>query len=133
MLQSPNSLYSSGREEDLIRDLGVDLKKFETAFERDFYPSLYGLSRGTFFNREAFGRDVLVTGDPGGDGDEPPRNAKPLKEFVAGFPISDAGKAQIDALYPAPTTCSLLENPPLKSAPSSSAPAGRDYLTRIWG
>ena len=43
----------------LLRDLGVDITRFETAFERDLYPSL-GLSRGMFFNREAFGRDVLV-------------------------------------------------------------------------
>ena len=57
-LQSPNSLYSPVAK-GLLRDLGVDITRFETAFERDLYPSL-GLSRGMFFNREAFGRDVLV-------------------------------------------------------------------------
>ena len=62
-LQSPNSLYSPVAK-GLLRDLGVDITRFETAFERGLYPSL-GLSRGMFFNREAFGRDVLVTGDPG--------------------------------------------------------------------
>ena len=67
-LQSPNSLYSPVAK-GLLRDLGVDITRFETAFERDLYPSL-GLSRGMFFNREAFGRDVLVTGDPGsGEGE----------------------------------------------------------------
>src|SRR4051812_43989926 len=85
-LQSPNSLYSPVAK-GLLRDLGVDLKKFETAFERDFYPSL-GLSRGTFFNREAFGRDVLVAGDPGRGEDSARPNARPLAEFVSGFPIS---------------------------------------------
>ncbi len=63
-LQSPNTLFSAVAK-GLIGDLGVDIKRFETAFDRKFYPSL-GLSRGVFFNREAFGRDVLVTGDPGG-------------------------------------------------------------------
>ena len=44
-LQSPNSLYSPVAK-GLLRDLGVDIKRFETAFERELYPSL-GLSRGT--------------------------------------------------------------------------------------
>ena len=61
-LQSPNSLYSPVAK-GLLRDLGVDIARFETAFERRLYPSL-GLSRGVFFDREAFGRDVLVAGDP---------------------------------------------------------------------
>src|SRR3954453_11120566 len=64
-LQSPKSLYSPVAK-GLLRDLGVDITRFETAFERGLYSSL-GLSRGMFFNREAFGRDVLVTGDPGGE------------------------------------------------------------------
>ena len=99
-LQSPNSLYSPVAK-GLLRDLGVDITRFETAFERDLYPSL-GLSRGMFFNREAFGRDVLVHRRSGArDADETARrrNAKPLAEFVAGFPISEASKAQIVALY----------------------------------
>src|SRR3954470_4403014 len=90
-LQSPKALYSPIAK-GLLRDLGVDIKRFETAFERGLYPSL-GLSRGTFFNREAFGRDVLVTGEPAsGEGAVRP-NARPLDQFVSGFPISDAGKA----------------------------------------
>jgi spermidine dehydrogenase len=60
-LQSPKTLYSDVAK-DLLRDLGVDLARFETAFERGLYSSL-GLSRGVFFARAAFGRDVLVAGD----------------------------------------------------------------------
>jgi spermidine dehydrogenase len=96
-LQSPNSLYSP-MAKGLLRDLGVDIARFETAFEPGLYRSL-GLSRGTFFNREAFGRDVLVTGDPGRDGDNTPANAKYLSEFVSAFPIAEASKQQIVALY----------------------------------
>src|SRR5260221_280565 len=63
----------------------------------------FGLARGVFFAREAFGRDVLVAGEPSGGGtDERSRrlaNAKPLGEFVAAFPISSASKAQLLALY----------------------------------
>mgnify|MGYP003342337589 CR=1 FL=1 len=61
-LQSPNSLYKQPPKR-LLRELGVDIKRFETAFDRALYPSL-GLSRGVFFPREHFGRDTLVTGDP---------------------------------------------------------------------
>src|SRR5262245_24538930 len=94
-LQSPNSLFSPVAKA-LLRDLGIDIKKFETAFERDLYPPL-GLSRGVFFTREAFGRDVLVTGEPArASADEyARRNARPLPEFVAQFPISPASQAQL--------------------------------------
>ena len=61
-LQSPNSLYSPVAK-GLLRDLGVDVARFETAFDRELY-SRSGLSRGVFFNREDFGRDTLVTGEP---------------------------------------------------------------------
>ena len=61
-MQSPKALYTKTAK-FLINELGVDIERFETAFERDLYPSL-GLSRGVFFPREHFGRDTLVTGDP---------------------------------------------------------------------
>ena len=96
-LQSPNALFSPVAK-GLIRDLGVDITRFETAFERNLYPSL-GLSRGTFFNREAFGRDVLVTGDPGRSEGSARPNGKSVAEFVSGFPISEESKAQIVGLY----------------------------------
>ena len=100
-IDSPKTRYSDVAK-GLLRDLGVEIERFETAFERTLYASL-GLSRGVFFAREGFGRDVLVTGEPSGGGtDERSRrlaNAKPLGEFVAAFPISSASKAQLLALY----------------------------------
>jgi spermidine dehydrogenase len=127
-LQSPNWLYSPVAK-SLIRDLGVDTARFETAFERDFYPSL-GLSRGTFFHREAFGRDVLVTGDPGGGSARP--NTKPIAQFVAGFPISKAGKAQIVALY-AGTSDPLAGKSQDAKREILKRTSYRDYLTKICG
>ena len=100
-IDSPKTHYSDVAK-GLLRDLGVEIERFETAFGRTLYASL-GLSRGVFFAREAFGRDVLVAGEPsGGRTDESSRrlaNAKPLGEFVAAFPISSASKAQLLALY----------------------------------
>jgi spermidine dehydrogenase len=129
-LQSPNSLYSPVAK-GLLRDLGVDITRFETAFERGLYPSR-GLSRGTFFNREAFGRDVLVVGDPGRDEENPGGKAKPLSEFVSAFPIAATSKAQIMALYSGAVD-------PLagKSADEKrellKRTSYRDYLTKICG
>ena len=102
-LQSPKTLYSEVAK-GLLRDLGVDIGRFETAFDRKLYRSL-GLSRAIFFAREAFGRDALVRGDtlalPEGDGLPATRNGRPPEAFVAALPISDAGKAQLVALYDA--------------------------------
>ena len=100
-LQSPKGLYSAVAK-DLLKDLGVDIERFEQAFERKLYPSL-GLSRGVFFAREAFGRDVLVTGDPSSmaaDDLAPGMlNARPIRDFVADFPLSAESRAQVLALY----------------------------------
>ena len=43
-MQSPKNLYSPVAKE-LLRELGIDLTRFETAFDRNLYASL-GLSRG---------------------------------------------------------------------------------------
>ncbi len=99
--QSPNSLWRPAAK-GLLQALGVDLARFNTAFERTLYPSL-GLSRGVFFAREAFGRDVLVPGEPERrNTDEAARrlsNARPLADFLADVPMSEAGKAQLRELY----------------------------------
>src|ERR1700730_6201343 len=100
-LQSPKTLYSNVAK-GLLRDIGVDIGRFKTAFDRNLYPSL-GLARAVFFAREAFGRDALVRGDtlalPEGEETRNPRNGRPSEAFVAALPISDAGKAQFVALY----------------------------------
>jgi spermidine dehydrogenase len=100
-LQSPNTLYSDVAK-GLLRDLGVDIGRFDTAFDRRLYSSL-GLSRAVFFAREAFGRDALVPGDtlalPEGDSARARRDAPPADAFVAALPVSDTSKVQLVALY----------------------------------
>src|SRR5215467_1987283 len=90
-IDSPNTRWSEVAK-GLLRDLGVDVARFETAFERRLYSSL-GLARGLFLPRESFGRDVLLTGDPllrSGDAlMQSLANARPLPEFVAELPIAD--------------------------------------------
>ncbi len=100
-LQSPLGLFSDVARR-LLRDLNVDIARFQTAFERHLYPSL-GLSRGVFFPREHFGRDALVTGDPtamvADDLGPGLLNEKSPQDFIADFPLSDGERAQVLALY----------------------------------
>jgi spermidine dehydrogenase len=102
-LQSPRA-YFSDTVNGVLRALGVDLARFETAFERDLYPSL-GLARGVFFDRESFGEDRLVVGDGqviAADDIAPDRlNARPIEAFVADFPLSAEAKAQLVRLHTA--------------------------------
>ncbi|MBX9773681.1 MAG: NAD(P)/FAD-dependent oxidoreductase [Xanthobacteraceae bacterium] len=132
-IDSPNSWWTDAGK-GLLRDLGVDVKRFETAFERDLYSSL-GLSRGMFFPREAFGRDHLAIGEAliqRGDASRRLANAKPLTEVVAGFPISEQSKTQILALYsaaPDPLAGRSAEEK-LKLLKATSY---RDFLIKVWG
>jgi spermidine dehydrogenase len=133
-LQSPNSLFSPVAK-GLLKDLGIDIKAFERAFDRSLYPSL-GLSRGVFFSREAFGRDVLVAGEPPRpNADETTRrlaNAKPIAEFVSEFPLSDVGKAQLLALY-AGTSDPLTGRTVEDKRKLLKRTSYREYLTNVLG
>ena len=133
-LQSPRNLFSPVAK-GLLRDLGVDIARFDTAFDRELYASL-GLSRGLFFNREAFGRDVLVTGEPARrSADETTRrlsNARPLAEFVASFPLSEASRAQLIALHEG-TTDPLAGKTIEEKRAILKRTSYRDYLIKICG
>jgi spermidine dehydrogenase len=133
-MQSPKALYSRVAK-NLLQELGVDIARFETAFERKFYPSL-GLSRGTFFPRESFGRDALVTGDPTSTvADDLSRsllNARPIADFIAQFPVSDASKAQLIALYDS-TRDPLAGKSREQKVELLKRTSYRDYLIKICG
>jgi spermidine dehydrogenase len=100
-IQSPKSEWSP-EALGLLRDVNVDVDRFETAFHRTLYPDL-GLSRAVFFNREAFGEDTLVRGDPMrmvADDIPPTRmNARSFADFIADFPIPENQKPKLVALF----------------------------------
>ncbi|KPA92891.1 protoporphyrinogen oxidase [Pseudomonas asplenii] len=102
--QSPNHLYSQ-QVNGLLKKLGVDIRRFETAFDRSFYPGL-GLSRGVFFDRENFGEDKLVSGDPTpmvADDIAPQQlNARPIDAFINDFPLPPADRQALIELHQAP-------------------------------
>ena len=81
----------------LLTDIGVDLYRFDSAFDQGFY-ARHGLSATTYFNAKQFGRDTLVhhpfcnyynyiEGLPGA--------AVSDEEAVAKTPLSARGKEQL--------------------------------------
>jgi spermidine dehydrogenase len=96
-LQSPEANFSS-TVNALMRELGVETERFRALFDQQLYPGL-GLSRASFFDRERFGTDRLVTGDPTDwvADDIPPdrRNGRPLEAFIGDFPLSPESRRQL--------------------------------------
>jgi spermidine dehydrogenase len=84
----------------LMETLGVNLDRFDTAFDTKLYAGL-ALSFGVFFDRENFGTDRLIAGSPLAAGADPtPGNTaktKSIPEFIGEFPLSaDAIKRLTD-------------------------------------
>ncbi|MNO80301.1 protoporphyrinogen oxidase [compost metagenome] len=102
--QSPKHLYSD-TVNGLLKQLNVDVDRFETAFDRDFYPDL-GLSRGVFFDKAGFGEDKLVSGDPTpmvADDIAPEKlNARSWRAFINDFPLPEADRTALIDLHEAP-------------------------------
>ena len=51
--------YASKTVLDLFQDIGIDLQRFNTAYNRDFYKN-YNLGAVTYFNKKIFGQDKIV-------------------------------------------------------------------------
>ena len=102
-LQSPKTFFS-GTVNRLLGSLGVDPRRFDTAFDRKLYPSL-GLTPGVYFDRESFGVDRLVAGNPivtGGDSLASDATPRPIASVVAEFPLSDEAKARLVEFFDHP-------------------------------
>ena len=80
----------------LLQDIGVDLKRFDTAYDHDFY-TRNGLSAGIHFDKEGWGVDKLVPFDLGnfeGTINLAPSQLSP-KQGVAQMPISKAAQREL--------------------------------------
>ena len=133
-IQSPHVEWSD-RALGMLSELGVDLKRFETAFDRGLYPSL-GMSRGLLFTHESFGVDKLVTGDPmrmvADDIPKDKLNARTLEEFIAEFPLPPRSAAELLALYTSPRDV-LAGRTVEQKQELLAATSYRNFIQKYWG
>jgi len=80
-------LYST-ESKNLFRQLGIEPRKFDTFYDQKFFASR-GLTSGIFFDKETFGRDLLV-----------PDVGKPSwPEFAGRTPLSEIAQKDLARLY----------------------------------
>jgi spermidine dehydrogenase len=134
-LQSPATNFSPVVRR-LMQQLGVETDRFRRYFDQSLYPGL-GLSRGSFFDRDRFGTDTLVPGDPtdwvSDDIPRDRRNGRSIEAFIGDFPLSAEARAQLKELF---TTKRVTLDRLRTDAQREEYLAGVsyvDFLRREWG
>ena len=96
-LEEPESYNQPSKT--LLKDIGVDIAKFDTAYDYEFYER-HGLRAVTYFDRENWGADQLVDCDLGSLRNYIPfaEPSSSVAEAVATLPMSDAAKLQVRRL-----------------------------------
>ncbi len=85
-----------GVAKGLLNDLGIDVRRFDKAFDQAFY-ARWNLSHGVFFKKEVFGVDRLVRRPFGTwqEVDENPRDEAALRAYLDQLPLGDNARAQL--------------------------------------
>ncbi len=84
----------------LLKDLGIDVNRFNAAFDQEFY-ARWNLNHGIFFKKEVFGVDRLVRRPFGtwGEYDENPPDPAVLRAYLDQLPLSEPARAQLFDMY----------------------------------
>ena len=85
-----------GVAEGLLKDLGIDVNRFKTAFDQDFY-ARWNLGQSVFFKKEVFGIDRLVRRPFGTwyELDENPHDSAALQAYLDQFPLGQRARSQL--------------------------------------
>jgi spermidine dehydrogenase len=70
----------------VLKDIGIEVRRFYKDYNRTLYDQL---GTGCFFDKETFGRDVMLAG----------MNVTPWPEFLRRAPLSDEAKTDIARVY----------------------------------
>jgi spermidine dehydrogenase len=85
----------SAQADGLLKKLGINPPKLaETTTDRKLYRSL-GLKSAIFFDKETFGADKLLVGEPGGRRSSKEEKARSWNDFLADAPLSDTVRRDI--------------------------------------
>jgi spermidine dehydrogenase len=89
-----------GVAKGLLKDLGIDVRRFDQAFDREFY-TRWNLSQSVFFKKEVFGVDRLVRRGFGTwqDWDEDPHDAAALHRYIDQFPLGKKARGQLFEMF----------------------------------
>ena len=80
----------------LLKDLGIDVDRFKTAFDQGFYDR-WNLGQSVFFKKEVFGMDRLVRRPFGtwAELDEDPHDGAALHAYLDQFPVGPRARSQL--------------------------------------
>ncbi len=85
-----------GVAKGLLKDLGIDVQRFNKAFDQEFY-ARWNLNHGVFFKKEVFGVDRLVRRPFGTwqEVDETPHDSQTLRSYLDQLPLGENARAQL--------------------------------------
>ena len=85
-----------GAAKGLLKDLGIDVRRFNKAFDQEFY-ARWNLNQSVFFKKEVFGVDRLVRRPFGTwkELDEDPHDSGALRAYLDQFPLGEKARSQL--------------------------------------
>jgi spermidine dehydrogenase len=85
-----------GVAKGLLKDLGIDVQRFNKAFDQGFY-ARWNLNQSVFFKKEVFGVDRLVRRPFGTwkELDEDPHDSQALRAYLDQFPLGEKARSQL--------------------------------------